>query len=670
VSLLAAVLAAGVVLPVPFVPQKKDTCGAASLGMVLAYWDRAVPHDEIAAALVEEEGPLHGIPGSRLAEFARGRGLRAVAYAGDLDQLRDFVDKGRPLIVAWKVGKDRYHDVVVTGFDDEHADVFVNDPAKGEHRRVSREKFDERWEGASRWTLLVLPEAEPVEEPLRVFTDASHPEEGYDSLVARGVSLGREGKTAEAAAAFDRAIALDGTRPEARVERGGLRFLERRYTDAAQDLEEALAIREDGYTRNLLASSYQLGGRTDDALREWNELGQPALGEIDITGLRHIREGVARRELTVEPGEMLDLGELRESRLRLEETRVFKKVVLRPVPREEGKADLEVALKERHAFGSILEFLGKGAANAVTEKVRLTYHGLFGHAINVGGYYRWEKQRPKKSILLEWARPLWIPFYFRAIGERETQPFDVGGPTIMKAEGVEVGARKVLGSRTVIQLGFRNRDREFSDVRPDTPPGTVRGLSVGLEHRFWESRRRWLDWTISGFKAGKPLASAVEYTKAVTALRYEDILSTPDDTDMEKSVIVARVLGAWGDDETPLDDLFALGVGSSDVDYPLRSFKLRQDGVLGSSPMGRGLGLFNVEWRQRLVNHRLFQGGFVVFYDAAHIARTARGEDGTFEALGVGLRASVMGAILRLDYGFSISGDRRKELTAGFGHTF
>jgi tetratricopeptide (TPR) repeat protein len=670
VSLFAAVLAAAVVLPVPFVPQKKDTCGAASLGMVLAYWDRAVPHDEIAAALVEEEGPLHGIPGSRLAEFARERGLRAVAYAGDLDQLRDFVDKGRPLIVAWKVGKDRYHDVVVTGFDDEHADVFVNDPAKGEHRRVSREKFDERWEGASRWTLLVLPEAEPYEGPLRVFTDASQPEEGYDSLVARGVSLGREGKTAEAAAAFDRAIALDGTRPEARVERGGLRFLERRYTDAAHDLEEALAIREDGYTRNLLASSYQLGGRTDDALREWNELGQPVLGGIDITGLRHIREGVARRELTVEPGEMLDLGELRESRLRLEETRVFKKVVLRPVPREEGKADLEVALKERHAFGSILEFLGKGAANAVTEKVRLTYHGLFGHAINVGGYYRWEKQRPKKSVLLEWARPLWIPFYFRAIGDRETQPFDVGGPTIMKAEGVEVGARKVLGSRTVIQLGFRNRDREFSEVRPDTPPGTVRGLSVGLEHRFWESRRRWLDWTISGFKAGKPLASAVEYTKAVTALRYEDILSTPDDTDMEKSVVVARVLGAWGDDETPLDDLFALGVGSSDVDFPLRSYKLRQEGVLGFSPMGRGLGLFNVEWRQRLVNHRLFQGGFVVFYDAAHIARTARGEDGTFEAIGAGLRASVMGAILRLDYGFSISGDRRKELTAGFGHTF
>jgi tetratricopeptide (TPR) repeat protein len=672
--ILTAVLAASFVLPVPFVPQKKDTCGAASLGMVLAYWDRAVTHDEIADALVVKD--LHGIPGSRLAGFAQDRGLRAVAYEGDLQQVRDFVERGRPLIVAWKVGDDRYHNVVVTGFDDEEGDVFVNDPAKGEQRRVSREKFEERWAGADHWTLLVLPEGEPYEDPPRLVAEAAPapgaaPVEDYDALVARGISLGKEGKNAEALAAFDNAIALDGTRPEARVERGGLRFLERRYTDAAHDLEEALAIREeDGYARNLLASSYQLDGRTDDALREWNELGQPALGEITVTGLRHIHTGVALRELTVHPGEMLDLADLRKSRRRLEEVQVFKKVVLRPVLREEGKADLEVALKERHAFGSIPEFLVKGAANAVVEKVRLTYHGLFGSAISVGGYYRWEKARPKKSILLEWARPLFIPFYFRTVAERETQPFSVNGSTTLKAEGVEVGARHVLGSRTVIQLGFRTRDREFSEVRPDTPPGVVRGLSLGLEHRFWESHRRRLDWSISGFNAGKPLSSDVEYTKAVTALRYQDILSTPDDTDMEKSVIVARALAGWGADDTPLDDLFMLGIGSTDTDFPLRTYKLRKGGVLGEGPMGRTLGMFNVEWRQRLVSYRGVQGGFVLFYDVARIERTAQGEDQTLEAVGGGLRLAARGAFLRLDYGISISGDSRHQLTAGFGQTF
>jgi len=158
----------------------------------------------------------------------------------------------------------------------------------------------------------------------------------------------------------------------------------------------------------------------------------------------------------------------------------------------------------------------------------------------------------------------------------------------MKAEGVEVGARRVVGPRTVIQLGFKTRDRQFSEVRPDTPPGVVRGVSLGVEHRFWESHRRRLDFSLSGFKAGGFLSSAVDYPKAVTSLRYEDILSTPDDTDMEKSVIVARALGAWGGDDTPLDDLFALGVGSSDVQLRFRNGLDGCCGILCLHHVGRG----------------------------------------------------------------------------------
>ena len=105
--------------PVPFVPQEKDTCAAASLAMVLRYWDAAAPHDEIAAALLEPE--LHGILGSRLEEFARERGLHGHRLRGRPAQLRDYVAKGRPLIVAWKMGRGRFHDVVVVGFDGDGA---------------------------------------------------------------------------------------------------------------------------------------------------------------------------------------------------------------------------------------------------------------------------------------------------------------------------------------------------------------------------------------------------------------------------------------------------------------------------------------------------------------------------------------------------------------------
>lgn len=151
----AAALAIALVgLEVPFVPQKKDTCAAASLAMVLHYWGAPVPHDEIAATLVRPE--LHGILGSRLEAFAKGRGFTAIAYAGDLGQLREMLAKGRPLIVAWRMSSGRFHDVVVVGVDGSR-NVIVNDPAVGSDRRVSARDFERRWAGAGHWTLLVQP---------------------------------------------------------------------------------------------------------------------------------------------------------------------------------------------------------------------------------------------------------------------------------------------------------------------------------------------------------------------------------------------------------------------------------------------------------------------------------------------------------------------------------
>jgi ABC-type bacteriocin/lantibiotic exporter with double-glycine peptidase domain len=142
-------------LDVPYVPQRKDTCGAAALAMVLQYWGVAVSHDEVAGELLQPE--LHGIAGSRLAAFAAGRGLTAIAHAGDVDHLRDYVGKGRPMIVAWAMGRGRHHDVVVIGFDDARRRVIVHDPARGAARHVELEAFERRWAGAGHWTLLVAP---------------------------------------------------------------------------------------------------------------------------------------------------------------------------------------------------------------------------------------------------------------------------------------------------------------------------------------------------------------------------------------------------------------------------------------------------------------------------------------------------------------------------------
>jgi hypothetical protein len=69
--------------------------------------------------------------------------------------------------------------------------------------------------------------------------------------------------------------------------------------------------------------------------------------------------------------------------------------------------------------------------------------------------------------------------------------------------------------------------------------------------------------------------------------------------------------------------------------------------------MGRRLALFNMEWRQRVLNARAFQTGFVLF-TMPLTSRRQRKPDGTMEDVGVGLRRASR-VVLRADYGFAIS---------------
>ena len=61
-------------LAVPFVSQHKDTCGAASLTMVLRYWKEEVSQDDVARALVRPSctaSPAPTSPSSLGAEASR-----------------------------------------------------------------------------------------------------------------------------------------------------------------------------------------------------------------------------------------------------------------------------------------------------------------------------------------------------------------------------------------------------------------------------------------------------------------------------------------------------------------------------------------------------------------------------------------------------------------------
>ena len=653
--LIAAALLAASSLDVPFVAQRKDTCGAAALAMVLRYWGDDASHDDVASALLEPE--LHGIAGSRLAQFARGRGLEAVAYRGDMANLREFVGKGRPLVVAWDMGRGRYHDVVVVGFDDAHDAVIVHNPARGASRPIGTAAFENRWRGAGYWTLVVARGSAADAPP------------SYEQLVSRGIAAGRGGHYEEAEASLRRAIEMAPSRPDARVELAGLRFLQKKYEDAAAGFASALIFQPDSYAREMLAASLHLAGHTEDALKEWNRLGRPQLGEIQVKGLVHTRDHVVSRELALGPDGVLDLGRYRETRLRLEELGIFNRIALRPLPREAGHVDLEVDLAERHGFGDRAQFAIQGAVNALRKKVVLRYFNLVGAGINLGVDYKWQQTQPHLEASVEWPRPFGLPANLRveALGARPT--YDLGETFTMRTRGAGVSLRRVVGGGTVAEVGWRVRSRTFSAARPDAQDGRISGYQLGLEHRFVDRWRHRLDGSARFFQAASRLGSDIPYARGQVVLRYHGFISLPDGKPIARTALAAQLVAGRGGDRTPLDEMFTPGA-SSQMDYPLRGHYVRRGGILGVTAIGRDLDLLNVELRQRLADRPHFQLGAVFFYDGARLDRTAQGGARKVNDVGVGLRLAMRGLIVRVDYGHSVSGDGKNAWTGGIGQVF
>jgi NHLM bacteriocin system ABC transporter peptidase/ATP-binding protein len=125
-------------------------CGAASLGMILGYYGRHVPLEELRVACgVTRDGSSAG----NLLRAARSYGLEAHGFKYDVDELQKIKP---PFIIFWMF----YHFVVVEGFTKNGA--VLNDPAGG--RRVCDwDEFDRAYTGVC-LTFSPGPEFKPSNE--------------------------------------------------------------------------------------------------------------------------------------------------------------------------------------------------------------------------------------------------------------------------------------------------------------------------------------------------------------------------------------------------------------------------------------------------------------------------------------------------------------------------
>ena len=497
----------------------------------------------------------------------------------------------------------------------------------------------------------------------------------YDALVSRAVADARTGDRAGAEALLARARSLDPARPEALVELAGLRFLDARYADAVALLRPALRAGGAAHARDLLATSLYLAGRPDEAIEAWNALRRPVLRNVRIEGMHDTRARLVVPQLTMVEGTLLTRDQLRETRLRLFETGAFDRAAVRAVPLGSGESDVEIALAERRALGSPPELAALTLSKALQRTAYLRYENLDGTGIMARASYRWESTQPRAEGALRWPRPLGLGATLLASGGWGRADYELEGSLFTREDrGAELGLRRVLGPATVGQLKWHGRRRTFDGdtaAVPSAQPGFVSGVSLQAEQRLRDGWRHRLDATASMFAAGEALGSDLGFAVGQVKLHQVLMLSPPERTTVERSVLAAQLVWGQGSANTPLDAMFVPGA-ASEMELPLRAYRDREDGVLGPTPIGRSLWLLNVEWRQRLVRWGPLQAGAVVFYDAARVAEPASGDPSTqyLHCLGAGLRVGLLGVLVRADYAASLSHPSASAFTAGLGQAF
>ncbi len=131
------------VAKVPVIMQLEALeCGAASLAMVLAYYDKWIPLEQVRADCgVSRDGSN----AKNIYKAAESYGLKVKAFRRSPESIRK---KGRfPCIIHWNFN----HFVVLDGFKGKYA--YINDPARG-FVKITMEEFDKAFTGV---TLMMVP---------------------------------------------------------------------------------------------------------------------------------------------------------------------------------------------------------------------------------------------------------------------------------------------------------------------------------------------------------------------------------------------------------------------------------------------------------------------------------------------------------------------------------
>jgi hypothetical protein len=608
-AVLISVLASATWIDVPFTVQEKNGCGAASVWMVLEYWDRSPQSPEqIHSILFSKEAG--GVFAADMEQFFTQHGFRTLSFKGEWNDLIENVAKGRPLVVSIESNArgTPLHYVLVTGVDEVQQIVLVNDPARRKLFPITRSDFEKSWDATNRWTLLAVPEgpAEPTPRPSVVLA-LGNPEAPSDPLLEQASVAFRSGDLASA------------------------KRMARKSLQTGNASGSAL-------TNEFLATMFFLEDNLDAALKYWNRNGAPRLREVRMDFQSRWDPVLLDHTVGISRATVLRNSDYRLAQKRLEATGAFSRFTfdLSPVdpPRLSGESDYDLSLRaaERSAWSPVSWLRGLPYQTVMPE-----FRNIGGRAINITSAWRWDVD--KRRLLAQVSGPVSPSTRYEVGVDARNEIWDLDGQIVpVKKQELRVGLGAVATSRWTWASGaIIVRRPSVTSLKYDGSmsydllriPDKRLGISSEFRSQF-----------------GRALSTTQRIARLEGTLQL-DWFTRPAGDDY-RVFLRARSGRIWG--SPTLDELFSIGV-DRDEDFKLRGHSTTRDGRKGAAPIGRRYLLMNFEISKTVLDKSFFKATLVPFLDIARVGSA-------FVDAGAELRLSIASMLT-----FSVSAGR--DLRAG-----
>ncbi len=425
----------------------------------------------------------------------------------------------------------------------------------------------------------------------------------------RGMALARLERWAEAESAFRRGQREAPADKRFPLELAGLALKRHDYAAAKQNIRRALRLDpRDVYANEFAGTLYLLDGNLEAALKYWNRIGKPRIGQVRMEPEPPVDPVLLDRAFAFAPATTLELEEYRTTRARLDLLDVFPAWTLELAPHESDE-DFDVLLRTAETRTWLMALRGLPFETVYPEILNLG-----GHAIDLRSMLRFDKQKRRASFELSaplGEMPSWrYRLFFDGRNENWLIP-DYGGFNLKRTEaGAEVDS--VAGGTWQWTAGADFTHRRFANS--SFAPGNALEVHTAVRAALLRVPERRLsvtsgaDWRLGRF-FGQGAFSKFEgslETRWFPLARGDDYETS------------ARFRAGASGGAVPFDDLYFLGL-ERDTDLWLRAHIGTAAGKKGSAPIGPDYLLAN--WEQDKI---VYQGGLYSvrlgpFFDAGRV---------------------------------------------------